>query len=228
MRLFLFISLFPFFVSGQSINRTLLKPNSLYFRDNIYVFGFIQDKNDLNFKLYKASADLNKLDSVSNTIGKEKAENLLEITADTLHGYLNFYFQKVNSKNSATLVRYTDSLKLITKVENFESSKINSLTTFENEIYTYKSSTYTIRTSEDSLGKQFYLTKFSVISPLKPFEYKQIWQYPLDKHNINTTHVFYADSEMVLMYVTITSGLKKGQWVLKINAQIYQTLPLGH
>jgi len=200
LRSFLFILLFPVFVSGQSLSRSLIKSNSLFFRNNIYVFGFTQDKNELIFKLYRSSSDLLKLDSVNTLIGKEKAENLLEITADTLHGYLNFYFQKVNSKNLATLVRYNDSLKLITKVENFESNKINSLTTFENEIYTYKNSTYTIRTSEDSLGKQFYLTKYSVITPAKPFEYKQIWQYPLEKHNINTTHVFYADSEMVLIY----------------------------
>lgn len=219
MKLFLFIVLFPAFVFGQSINRVLLKPNSLQFRNNIYVFGFTQDKNDLNFKLYKASTDLSKLDSISNTLGKEKAENLLEITADTLHGYLNFYFQKVNSKNLATLVRYSDSLKLITKVEHFESNKINSLTTFENEIYTYKNSTYTIRTSEDSLGKQFYLTKYNVISNQKPFEYKQVWQYPLEKRNINTTHVFYADSEVVFIYVTILSGERKGQWILKLNSQ---------
>jgi hypothetical protein len=219
MRLFLIILLFPVFVFGQSINRGLLKPNSLHFRNNIYVFGFVQDKNELSFKLYKASTDLNKLDSVSNSLGNEKAEDFLEITADTLHGYLNFYFQKVNSKNLATLVRYSDSLKLITKVEDFESNKINSLTTFENEIYTYKNSTYTIRTSEDSLGKQFYLTKYRLISDQKPFEYKEVWQYPLEKRNINTTHVFYADSEVVFVYVTILSGDKKGQWILKLNSQ---------
>lgn len=219
MRLILFIFLFPVVVFGQSINRALLKSNSVYFRNSVYVFGFVQDKNDLNFKLYKASSDLTKLDSVSTTLGKEKAENLLEITADTLHGYLNFYFQKVNSKNLATLIRYTDSLKLITKVENFESNKINSLTTFENEIYTYKNSTYTIRTSDDSLGKQFYLTKYDVISNQKPFEYKQAWQYPLEKRNINTTHVFYADSEVVFIYVTILTGDRKGQWILKLNSK---------
>lgn len=219
MRFILALILFPSFVFAQSLNRTLLKPNSLQFRNNIYVFGFVQGKNDLDFKLYKVSPDFSKIDSVSNTLGKEKAENLLEITADTLHGYLNFYFQKVNSKNLATLLRYSDSLKLVTKAENFESNKINSLTTFENEIYTYKNSTYTIRTTEDSLGKQFYLTKYNFITDQKPFEYKQDWQYPLEKRNINTTHVFYADSEFVFIYVTILSGDRKGQWILKLNSK---------
>lgn len=218
MRVFLFILFLPALVSGQSINRFMLKANSVYFRNTIYAFGFIQDKNDLHFKLFKVSSDLTRLDSVSDKLGKEKAESFLEITADTLHGYLNFYFQKSDSKNSVTLLRYNDSLRLIAKAENFESSKINSLTTFENEIYTYKNSTYTIRTSEDSLGKQFYLTKYNLIANQKPFEYKQAWQYPLEKRNINTTHVFYADSEFVFVYVTILSGERKGQWILKLNS----------
>jgi hypothetical protein len=213
------IIFFPILVFSQSFTRTLLKPNSLQFRNNIYVFGFVQDKNDVLFKLYRTSNDLQRIDSISNNLGKEKTDNFLEITADTLHGYLNFYFQKFNSKNLAMLVRYSDSLKLITKAENFESNKINSLTTFENETYTYKNSTYTIRTSEDSLGKQFYLTKYTVISDQKPFEYRLTWQYPLEKRNINTTHVFYADSEVVFIYVTILSGDRKGQWILKLNSK---------
>lgn len=217
IRFILFCIFFPSLVFSQNLSRHLLKPNSLQFRNSIYIFGFVQDKNELQFKLYKT--DLQKTDSVSGNLGKENVENLLEITADTLHGYLNFYFQKANNKSLATLLRFNDTLKLITRAENFESNKINSLTTFENEIYTYKNSTYTIRTSEDSLGKQFYLTKYTFISDQKPFEYKQSWQYPLEKRNINTTHVFYADSQVVFIYVTILSGERKGQWILKLNSQ---------
>lgn len=219
MRIFLFILFFPVIVSGQNISRALQKANSLYFRNNIYVFGFVQDKSDLSFKLYKAASDLSSLDSVSNSLGKEKTESFLEVTSDTLHGYLNFYFHKSNNKNLATLLRYNDSLKMIAKVENFESNKINSLTSFENEIYTYKNSTYTIRTSEDSSGKQFFLTKYELISDKKIFEYKQSWQYPLEKRNINTARVLYADDNTLLMYVTILSGDRKGQWILKLNSR---------
>jgi hypothetical protein len=213
------ILFFPVIVLSQNFSRTLLKPGSVKFRDHIFVFGVLQDKNDLHFKLYRTTFDLQKTDSVSNALGKQKAEDFLEITSDTLHGYLNFYFQKSNSKNLASLLRFNDSLKLIAKTDNFESNKINSLTTFENETYTHKNSTYTIRTSEDSLGKQFYLTKYTLISNQRPFEYKLTWQYPLEKRNINTTHVFYADSEVVFIYVTILSGDRKGQWILKLNSK---------
>jgi len=219
IRWYIFIFLVPVIMSGQTVRRSLQKANSLFFRDHIYVYGFWQEKNSLQFKLYKTDAELSKIDSVITEIGKEKVEEYLEITGDTLHGYLNFYFQKANSdKSFASLLRYNPDLKLITRVDKFESSRINSLTTFENEVYTYKNAVYTIRISEDSLGKQFFLNKHEFISDQKPFEYKITWQYPLEKRNINTAHVFYADSELVLMYVTIISGEKKGQWILKLNS----------
>lgn len=218
MRSVLLILLIPLLSVGQNISRNLLKANSLFFRDHIYVYGFVQNKSELQFKAYKITSDLSKADSISEDLGKEKIEDQLEISADTLHGYLNFYFQKVNSKNLASLLRFDKDLKLIAKADNFESNRINSLTTFENEIYTFRHSTYTIRATEDSLGKQFFLTKYDLVSDQKPFEYKMTWQYPLEKRHINTTHIFYADSQLVLVYVTILTGDKKGQWVLKINA----------
>jgi hypothetical protein len=204
---------------SQSKTLPLLKANSFKFRNKIYVYGFEKGKSELQFKVYKSDLELNKVDSVIVSIGKENTETYLEISADTLHNYLNFYFQKSNNKNLATLVRLNDSLRLIAKVDEFESNKINSLTTFENEIYTYNNTTYTIRTSEDSLGKQFYLSRYDVLSDKKPFEYKFIWQYPLEKRNINTTHVFFANETVLFIYVNIISGDKKGQWVLKLDAK---------
>lgn len=213
------ILLIPFIGFGQSVSKSLLKANSMLFRNHVYVYGFTKNSNDLNFKIFKFNTKTLASDSSQVLIGKENQDNYLDITADTLHGYLNFYLQKANNKNLASLIRVNDSLKLIAKVENFEANKINSLTTFENEIYTYKNSTYTIRTSEDSLGKQYYLSKYEVISNQKPFEYKYAWQYPLEKRNINTTHVFYADDAVLFMYVNILTGEKKGQWVIKLNSK---------
>lgn len=224
MRIYFLIFFIPFILNAQSIKKNILNASSLSFRNNIYIFGLESDKNGLNFKLYKSDLNLSKLDSVKCLLEKENPEVYLDITADTLHGYLNFYLQKANNKNLATLIRYNDSLRLITKTGPFESNKINSLTTFENEIYIFKNSTYTIRTAEDSLGRQFYLNKYTVADEKKVFEYKQAWQLPLEKRNINTTHVFYANDEFVFVYVNIISGEKKGQWVLKIDAKKGQVL----
>lgn len=219
MRFLIYIFIIPVIAFSQSVSLPLLKANSFVFKNTIYVYGFEKGKSELQFKVYKSGLELKKMDSVLVSLGKENPEAYLEISADTLHNYLNFYFQKSNNKNLATLIRLNDSLRLITKVENFESNKINSLTTFENEVYTYKNSTYTIRTSEDSLGKQFYLSRYDVLSDKKPFEYKFTWQYPLEKRNINTTHVFYANDAILFMYVNIISGDKKGQWILKLDAK---------
>lgn len=219
MRIYILIFFMPFILNAQSIKKNILNASSLSFRNNIYIFGLESDKTGLSFKLYKTDLMLSKVDSVKCPLDKEKPEVYLDITADTLHGFLNFYLQKVNNKNLATLIRYNDSLRFITKTGPFESNKINSLTTFENEIYTYKDATYTIRTSEDSLGRQFYLNKYTVVDEKKVFEYKQAWQLPLEKRNINTTHVFFANDEFVFVYVNIISGEKKGQWVLKIDAK---------
>ena len=219
MRFLIYIFLLPFISLSQNITLPLLKANSFAFKNNIYVYGFEKGKSELQFKVYKTGMELKKVDSALVSLGKENPESYLEISADTLHNYLNFYFQRSNNKNLATLIRLNDSLRLITKVVNFESNKINSLTTFENEIYTYKNSTYTIRTSEDSLGKQFYLSRYDVLSDKKPFEYKFTWQYPLEKRNINATHVFYANDAILFMYVNIISGDKKGQWILKLDAK---------
>lgn len=218
MRLVFWIFLLPAIALSQSISLPLIKANSFYFRNNVFVYGFQKNKSETEFKIYKVNKELNKIDSLIILLDKEKPEDFLEISADTLHDYLNFYLQKINSKNLATLIRLNDSLKLMIKFNNIESNKINSLTAFENEKYTYNNTTYTIRNSEDSTGKQFFLSRYDIISQQKPFEYKLIWQYPLEKKNINLAHVFYGNNESLYLYINIISGEKKGQWILKMDA----------
>lgn len=219
MRFLRFILLFaPLLFHSQEYQRALINPQSFSFRNSVYVHGFKKNGNELRFQLYSFSRQLTKADSTEVSIGKENPENYLSIHSDTLHGYLNFYLQKVNNKNQVTLIRLNDSLKLIVKEENLEISKINSLTAFENEHYTFKNSTYTIRSTEDSLGRQYFLTKYSVINAATYFQYKENWQFPLEKRNINSVKIIYAGTSYVFLYVNIISGDKKGQWVLKINA----------
>jgi hypothetical protein len=217
MRILLLI-LIPALSLAQSVKKGLLQANSFYFKQHCYVYGYSSEKNGLNFKLYKFNKDLSKTDTTQFVLGKDKVENYLEINADTLHGYLNFYFQKINSKNLVTLIRLNDSLRLITKVENFDVTKVNRMASMDEEKFYFRNSIYTIRNQEDSLGKQYYLNKYDVVDEKKPFEYQQIWQFPLEKQNVNTVHVFYADSQLVFLYATILSGNNKGEWVLKVDA----------
>lgn len=209
--------LMPVLMFAQNINKNLINAKSFEFRKNIFVYGINQSGNDMSFIVYKFSHELGKTDSAVQIIGKENFKEYLEINSDTLHGFLNFYLQKSNSNNMVTLIRLNDSLQTIAKAEHLDVSKINSLTTFESEHYSFSESTYTIRSTEDSIGKQFFLTKYELLNKQEPFEYKLSWQYPLEKRNIHSAHIFYANNEVLFMYVNISSGEKKGQWILKIN-----------
>ncbi|MGZ3931659.1 MAG: hypothetical protein ACXVPQ_02045 [Bacteroidia bacterium] len=224
MRFIIILILSPLFFAAQPFKRTLQNAGSFYYKQHCYAYGLSTEKNNLSFKIYRLSTDLKQADSLILPLGKEKAENYLEISTDTLHDYLNFYLQKVSSKNLASLVRLNDSLKLVSTAENFDVTKVNRITAFEDEKFWYGPSVYTIRTAADSSGKQFYLNRFDVVSAQKPFEYREKWQFPYEKQHINTAHVFYADSHIVLTYVTILSGIKKGQWILKLNAESGQLI----
>lgn len=217
-RLFIFL-LFPVLLQAQSFRASLQRANSLYFHNSLFVFGYAQNKMEAAFKIYKLSNNLGHADSLSVNLGKEKAESFLEISADTLHGHLDFYFQKVNSKNHASLIRLDDSLKIIARSDNFDVTKINGLSSFEDEKYVSGNSLYLVRTSEDSLGKQFYLDRFVVSDFKKPYEYTSKWQFPFEKRHIKTAHVFYADTLVALIYVHVLTGEKTGQWILKLNSK---------
>jgi len=96
---------------------------------------------------------------------------------------------------------------------------VNSLTVFDEEKYAYKEDMYIIRTNNDSLGKQFYLSKYHVKKMDKPFEYDYKWQFAFEKKHIHRASVVYADTNQVIVYANVFDGLKKGQWILRINAK---------
>lgn len=219
MRYFFLILILPLCAAAQGFRRPLTGAGSFFYKQHCYVYGFGNERSGLTLKVYRLSHDLKRCDSLSVPVGKDKVENYLEISADTLHNYLNFYLQKANSKNLASMVRLSDSLTQVAAAENFDVTKVNRLMAFEDEKYWYGNSVYTVRTATDTSGKQYYLNRYDVADAKKPFEYKDSWQFPYEKHHIHTVHVFYADSQIVLTYVTILSGLKKGQWIVKLNAE---------
>lgn len=202
----------------QIIKQNLLLANSLQFHQTIYTYGYEQTKSNLLFKCYSYNYKLQLQDSVSFILGKHTPADFLEISADTLHDVLNFYFQLADKKNVVTLLRLNDTLKKITSTENYDANHINSLTAFDDEKYSYKEDMYIVRTNTDSLGKQFYLSKYHVKSIDKPFEYDYKWQFAFERKYIHRASVVYADSNQVIVYVHVFDGLKKGQWILRINS----------
>jgi len=205
-------------IKSQTVKRQLFNANILQFHHNLYVYGYQQNNTSLNFKCYSYSQKLQTLDSTEYNLGKHTPSDYLEISADTLHDFLNFYFQLANQKNRVSLFRTDDSLKTIATADNYDANHINSLSVFDDEKFAYKQDLYVIRTATDSADKQFYLSKYHVKSINKPFEYDFKWQFAFERKHIYRASVLAADSNQVIVYAHVFDGLKKGQWILRINA----------
>lgn len=203
----------------QIIKQNLLLANSLSYHQTIYTYGYEQSKSNLLFKCYSYNYQLQLKDSALFSLGKHTPSDFLEISADTLHNVLNFYFQLADQKNVVTLLRLNDTLKKITSAENYDANHINSLTAFDDEKYAHKEAMYIVRSHTDSSGKQFYLSKYHVKTMSKPFEYDYLWQFAFERKHIHRASVVYADSNQVIVYAHVFDGLKKGQWILRINSQ---------
>jgi hypothetical protein len=209
---------FTSLVNGQTIKRNLLSANVLNFHNALYVYGYEQSNANLKFKCFSYSIKLQVKDSLELNLGKHTPSDYLEISADTMHDVLNFYFQLANQKNVVSLLRVNDSLKVIATTENYDANHINSIAVFDDEKLAYKQDLYVIRTATDSADKQFYLSKYHVKSMSKPFEYEYKWQFAFERKYIYRASVLAADTHQVIVYAHVFDGLKKGQWILRINA----------
>lgn len=205
--------------NGQSVTKSLINPNSFYFKEHIYVFGYQQKPKQLQFKCYRFSKSLLLKDSNEVNLGNYTPEQFLEITSDTLHTVLNFYFQLANQKNAVSLFRLNDTLGKICFTENYDGNHINSLTAFDDEKFISNNDLYLVRTNTDTSGKQFYVSKYQLKSINQPFEYDFKWQFALDRKFIHRASVIFSDTNFVLIYVNVSEGLKKGQWILRLNAK---------
>lgn len=205
--------------SGQLIQHALLRARCLHYKQRLYVYGFEQRQEQLSFRCFSYSKALKPLDSADFSLGSQKAEQYLDISQDTLHDVLNFYFQKADLKNLVTLCRLDSMLRPVASASDLDANHINAITAFCEEHYRDKNSLYTITTAEeDSSGRQFYLSKYSLKAMNKPFEYDFKWQFPFERKNIHRATILFSDASAVLLYVHVNDGLKKGQWLLRIDA----------
>jgi hypothetical protein len=184
------------------------------FRGYIHAYGF----KNTTFVIYKLKSNLQVLDSLSYDLGRNKAADYLSVDTDTLHGTLNFYLQKKDKQN-VTLLRIDRHFKLAGEFKNVDVTKLDPFALFDHQKFSYKRYVYAVKTAFDSTGKQYYLSKYQLQAANdKPFDYKFLWQFNFEKKHIRNVHVFYADTNCVLAYVHVSDGNRKGQWVLKVNA----------
>lgn len=212
-------------VNAQNYKRNMFSANTFRYKQKIYVYGYEQEKAQLKFKCLSFTNKLELTDSCDFNLGNHTPADFVQISTDTLHDVLNFYFQPANQKNTVTLFRVNDSLRKICSSENYDANHINSISVFDDEKYYTSNNLYIIRSgNNDSVDKQFYLSKYQIQSMSKPFEYDFKWQFAFDRQYIHRAAILYADSFHVLIYAHVKNGSKKGQWILRINSQTGQLI----
>lgn len=215
--IFLFCFIIPSFFT-QTKQLSLNKGNCQLYQGSIYSFGIIDQQQNSACMIYKLNFQLKVLDSLRVDLGKIPADNFLQLFSDTLHDFLNIYVQR-RDKKQITIIRVNNLFERIATIENVDVARLNSISTFESELFYFKNAVYTIKNQTDTSGKQFYLNKYILKSDLKNFDYEPKWQFPFERKNINSAHIFYADTNSVLLYVNVIDGTRFGQWILKVNAK---------
>lgn len=204
---------------SQVTTRSLHKAGVFTYKHRMYVYGFAQEASQLDFHCFSYDSLLHAKDSLSLPLGKYGPGQFLDISHDTLHDVLNFYFQLANQQNQVTLCRADSNLKLLATTRNYDANHVNSMTAFDQNNYRHQRSMYIVKAQEDSSGRQYYLSKYELKNLDQPFEYEFRWQYPLERKYIRQVSVIAADSACVLLYVHVSDGPKKGQWILRVDAR---------
>jgi hypothetical protein len=219
LRILLVVAIAPVFLFSQVLELALSNAAIQSFGGNIYAYGLVPGEKKTALAVYKLDASLAKKDSLLIDLPRSNSADFLLATSDTLHDLLNIYLQKKNEKKMVTIFRLNRNFKLVGGPAETDVTKLNAVTAFENEVFYTKEGMYSIRIIADTSGKQFYLNKYSLKSSKENFDYEQSWQYPFERKNINSAHIIYADKKNVLVFANVMDGNKRGQWILKVNAQ---------
>ena len=203
---------------AQKLQLGLAKANCQQFRGSLYCYGFLSRGSGTSFCVYRMNKQLKIQDSLITELGKESLDSYLQASSDTLHDFMNIYLQQ-KEKKLVTVMRFNKKFERIATVDHIDVARLNSISAFESELLYAGKSVYTVKSQQDSSGTQFYLNKFSLKSELKNFEYEFTWQFPFERQYIHSAHVFYANRQVVLLYVQVNGGPKEGQWILTIQAE---------
>ena len=207
-----------FQLTSQVKQFDLSKGNCQLFNGNLYTYGLSSQKQNAQFCIYKLDAKLKVTDSLVVPAGKGSPENYLATYSDTLHDYLNIYLQQ-KEKKAVTVFRINKKFELISTIENVEIARLNNTAMFGSDAFYFKNNVYALKIESDTSGKQFYLNKYFLKSEKENFDYEFKWQFPFERRNIHSAHIFYANKGFVFLFVTVSGGNKAGQWILKINAE---------
>lgn len=201
-----------FKLNAQQLNLNLKNGNIISFSSNFYIYGI----NPSGFVVYKLNKELRIADSVVYN-NKNVLDNVLKINTDTIHNSLHFYIYKKDNKGGS-LLKYNKELKLLKAFIDINTTRLSPLADFNYQKVFYDKNCFVIKTAFDSSGTLYYLSKYELDTTKKePNAYTFLWQFNFEKKHIGSSHIFHVDSSNIYVYVDITEGERKGQWLLKIN-----------
>lgn len=207
------------YARAQAVQKPLLRSGAFQFNHQVYLYGYEQAGQNISFKCYAYTAQLACTDSITLELGRHAPADFLDISADTLHGGIHFYFQQAGGDNTVTLLRTNTRLAKISLAEHVDANHVNTVTAFDEEKYTCGDAIYVIKSIPDSSGRQFFLSKYSTRYAAQSFDDEFRWQFAFERKFIHRAAVVYADSSVVAVYVNVTDSTKKGQWLLRVDAQ---------
>lgn len=194
----------------------LSQANGICFNGNLFVFGLREQSNTSHLLIYKLNQKAAKLDSFQLHLGNLKASAYLQLSADSLHDFLNVYVQQKNAKE-AQIIRFDKNFQFIANIEKTDIARLNNSALFSSGKLYFNKDVYTVKVISDTGGKQFYINKYQLKSTNENFDYSLQWQFPFERKNVEEAHLFYVDKNVLMLYVYVSKGIKKGQWVLKLH-----------
>ncbi|MDI1354915.1 MAG: hypothetical protein PSX36_08355 [bacterium] len=201
----------------QSLELQLQHANSQKFTGSLYVYGFKNGEKNAVVAIYRLDSLLNKTDSSFLDIGKVSTADFLDLYSDTLHNFLNIYLQE-KEKKLVSILRFNRLFEKVALINSVDVARLNSAGVFANDVLYEGQNVYAIKIEGDSTGKQFFLNKYTLKSEFQNFEYTFKWQFPFERKNVESAHIFFTTSKHVYLFVH-RSGEMPGQWVLQIDAQ---------
>jgi hypothetical protein len=202
-------------VSAQTRNFQLSHASAIVYRQQVICFGIANRDRGSELKIYSVDSTLSATDSL--VLKRDSPVNeYLEMYSDSLHGFLNIYLQKKNSK-AVSIVRVDEKLRRTALLENVDVARLNNRSMFSQPFYQGEF-VYDVITEKDSSGMQFYLNRYKLKSPLENFDYLLQWQFPFERKNITSARVIKADEKYVFIFVMVKGGNNTGEWILKLKS----------
>ncbi len=195
----------------------LVAASSQLLRNKLFVFGLKANAAKSELKVYMLTDKLKLADSSSFSLHVNSSD-FLNLTSDTLHGFLNIYLQE-KGKKQVSIYRFLDSLHLITSIEKTDISRVNFVNDLNKNLFYAKDKVYSLFSRQDSGYTQFYINSYRLKNVTKNFEYEQVWQFPFDRKNIVSAKIVEVKKSRIYVFVNVCGGKNHGKWLLFINTE---------